>query len=101
MPSGSITANGNFPSDSGYPSVIKNSDSNARLHLSGTFDGATVVVQFLADGNTTIGSSGWLDVDGGTYTAIGDDIIHLPNRTTIRLSVTGVGASTAIDYNLV
>lgn len=101
MPSGNITANSAAVIDGGYLSTIKQGNANARLHLSGTFDGATVQVVFLADGSTSIGTSGWLNLDGGAYTAAGDDIINLPNQTTLNLVVTNAGASTDIDWNLV
>ena len=99
MPAGNITANGNYPSGN-WVTIQKASNANAQLHLSGTFDGATVQVQFLADGSSSIGSSGWLNITNGSYTAGDDDVIQLPNKRTIRLNVSSVGGSTDIDYDL-
>jgi len=101
MPSGNITANDAAVIEDGYLTIIKQGNANARLHLSGTFDGATVQVVFQADGNTSIGTSGWLAIDGGAYTDVGDDVINLPNQTTLNLVVTNAGAGTDIDWNLV
>ena len=99
MPSGNMSSNANYPDDGGYVTVQKPGNANAQLHLSGDFGGGTVQVQFLADGSTTIGSSGWLDINGGAYTAADDDVINLPNSRTIRLNLTGA-TSPDIDYDL-
>ena len=100
MPAGSITSNANYPSDGGWRTIQKPGNANAQLHLSGTFDSATVQVQFLADGDTSVGSSGWLSISGGAYTAADDDVINLPNARYVRLNVSGGGASMAIDYDI-
>ena len=100
MPAGNTTANGTLVSK--YPSKQKHSNANARIHMSGTFDGASIKVYFQSDGDPAIGpnSDGWLLFSGGTYTSADDDIINLPNSVPLRVIVSGVGGSTDIDWSL-
>lgn len=94
MPNGTITANG---STTKYLSRQKASNANAQLHLSGTFDGATVQVEMGADGVADT----WLAINGGAYTEADDDIINLSNQRYIRLTTSGSGGSTSIVWDLV
>jgi hypothetical protein len=80
MASGTITTN----TDTTYfTSQQQQSNANARLHLSGTWDGAT-----------------YKTIAGGAYTASADPIINLPISGDIILTSTGVGGSTSIVWEL-
>jgi hypothetical protein len=92
MASGTITTN----TDTTYfTSQQQQSNANARLHLSGTWDGATVQVKV-----SRRGEADYKTISGGAYTASADPIINLPISGDIILTSTGVGGSTSIVWEL-
>ena len=93
MATGTITTNA---STSHYVSKQQMSNANARLHLAGTWDGATVTVELRVVGGDT-----WRSVSNGAYTADADPILNLPVSTDVRLTSTGIGGSTSIVWELV
>lgn len=64
-------------------------------HISalGTFDGATVTIQALVDGQ-------WFDVPDGEFTAAFEIVRVNGDSTRIRAAVSDVGAATSIAVNL-
>lgn len=64
-------------------------------HISalGTFDGATVTIQALVDGE-------WFDVPDGAFTEAFEIVRVNGDSTRIRAAVTDVGSSTSIAVNL-
>lgn len=88
---GTIDANG-----STQEMVYKTPDVEAGifLHLEGTFDGATISVQYLAADGT------WRTIAAGSYTANQTKIHYLPNGVRVRLNTASAGVSTDVFYEL-
>lgn len=93
MATGTITTNA---STSHVASLQQQSNANGRLHLAGTWDGATITVELRVKGGST-----WRSVSDGAFTADADPIINLPVSTDMRLTSTGVGGSTSVVWELV
>ena len=63
------------------------------FHVSGTWDGASVVLEFLNDENT------WTPFADGPYTGDSEKLFPIPDSRQVRARGVSVGASTDLYYH--
>lgn len=75
---------------------ISSEFNNGAVQAFGTFDGATVALQYSPDAGTT-----WFEVgDFTTFTYEGNGLFYLPGKYLLRGTVTGAGASTSVSLGV-
>ena len=85
-----ITANG-------QTAAVKSPGTRVHVLLTGTFDSATVVLQFLDDQSTPA----WTNITGASWTSATSTVIELaPTQYDLRFSTSGVVTASDIDATL-
>lgn len=83
-----LTTDGNYPASPGY---IEWHGGSGILHVAGTFDGATVKLQWSIDATT------WVDAGSDTsFTASGGGVFTAGEGIYLRVNIANDGASTSV-----
>lgn len=86
LPSGPVTANGDYDVPCGAQSV-------RFLSVGGDFDGATVTFKYHA------GGTDYVAYDDGVFTVAGGFRAEIPG-SSYRITVASAGASTSLNFNI-